>query len=60
MVQEMVAVEVAKRFKLSFYNAHIGDTALMSGVEVLLSEDMKAGMLIDGFRIQNPFNEASS
>lgn len=54
------AVELAKCFKLSFYDAHIVATALMSGAEMLLSEDMQSGMLIDGLRIQNPFKEASS
>ena len=54
------AVELAKRFKLSFYDAHIVATALISGTELLLSEDMQSGMLIDGLLIQNPFSGASS
>lgn len=49
------AVDVAKRFQLSFYDANILATALISGAEVLLSEDMQSGMLIDGLLIQNPF-----
>lgn len=51
------AVEVAKRFQLSFYDANIVACALMSGAQVLLSEDMHSGMLIDGLVIQNPFTE---
>lgn len=49
------AVELAKRFQLSLYDASIVATALISGAEVLLSEDMHSGMLIDGLLIQNPF-----
>jgi predicted nucleic acid-binding protein len=50
------AVEVAKRFKLAFYDANIVASALMSGAPVLMSEDMHGGMLIDGLVIQNPFD----
>ena len=49
------AVEIAKRFQLSFYDANIVASVLLSGAEVLFSEDMHSGMLIDGIRIQNPF-----
>ncbi len=49
------AVEIAKRFQLSFYDANIVASALLSGAEVLFSEDMHSGMLIDGIRVQNPF-----
>jgi len=51
------AVEVAKRFQLSIYDANIVACALLSGAPVLLSEDMHSGMLIDGLVIQNPFTE---
>lgn len=54
------AVELAKRFKLSFYDANIVASALMSGAELLLSEDMQGGMLIEGLQIQNPFKAAAS
>jgi len=49
------AVELAKRFQLSLYDANIVATALLSGAKVLLSEDMQSGMPIDGLLIQNPF-----
>jgi predicted nucleic acid-binding protein len=49
------AVEIAKRFHLSFYDANIVASALASGASMLLSEDMQAGLLIDGLQIQNPF-----
>ena len=51
------AIEVAKRFQLSFYDANIVASALLSGAPVLLSEDMHSGLLIDGLVIQNPVKE---
>lgn len=49
------AVEISKRCQLSFYNAHICASAILSGVKVVLSEDMQDGMKIDGITIRNPF-----
>ena len=49
------AVEVAKRYQLSFYDANIVACALSCAALVLLSEDMHSGLLIDGLVIQNPF-----
>ena len=49
------AVEISKRFQLSFYDANIVASAIASGASILLSEDMQGGLLIDGLRIQNPF-----
>jgi predicted nucleic acid-binding protein len=49
------AVEVSKRFQLSFYDAHIVASALASGASTLLSEDMQSGLQIEGLQIQNPF-----
>ena len=54
------AVEVAKRFKLAFYDANIVASALLSGAPVLMSEDMHSGLLIDGLVIQNPFSATKS
>lgn len=49
------AVDVAKRFQLSFYDASIVASALVFGASVLFSEDMHSGMRIEGLAIQNPF-----
>ena len=49
------AIELAKRFQFSLYDANIVASALMSGAEVLLSEDMQSGMIVDGLLIRNPF-----
>lgn len=49
------AVQLAKRYLLSFYNAHICATALLANAKVLLSEDMQSGLKIEGLSIKNPF-----
>jgi len=49
------AVEISKRCQLSFYDAHICASAILSGVKVMLSEDMRDGMKVDGITIRNPF-----
>ena len=49
------AVEVAKRFRLSIYDANIVASALLAGAGVLLSEDLQSGMNIESLTIQNPF-----
>lgn len=55
-----MAVQLAKRFKLSFYDANIVASAVSSGASTLLSEDMQNGLLIDGLSIQNPFRKSVS
>jgi len=49
------AVELAKRFQLSLFDANIVASALMAGSEVLFSEDMQSGLVIATLQIQNPF-----
>jgi len=49
------AIELAKRFQLSFYDANIVASAQISGSSVLLTEDMHTGLLVDGLVLQNPF-----
>lgn len=55
VVSHELATEVAKRYRLSFYDANIVACALLSGTPMLLSEDMHSGLLIEGLVIQNPF-----
>ena len=50
-----MAVELAKRFQLSLFDANIVASALMAGSETLFSEDMQSGMVIATLQIQNPF-----
>lgn len=49
------AVQLAKHYSLSFYDAHICATALLANAKILLSEDMQSGLKIEGLTIKNPF-----
>jgi predicted nucleic acid-binding protein len=49
------AVEMAKRYQLSFYDANIVACAVISGASVLLTEDRHVGLQIEGLTLQNPF-----
>jgi predicted nucleic acid-binding protein len=49
------AVELAKRFQLSFYDAHIVASAVLSGAPALLTEDMHTGLVVDALVLRNPF-----
>ncbi len=50
------ALRLAEGYSLSFYDALIAASALLAGCEVLLSEDMQHGLLIDRqLRVCNPF-----
>ncbi len=49
------AVQLAKRYSLSLYDAHICAAALFANAKVLLSEDMQSGLKIEGLSIKNPF-----
>jgi predicted nucleic acid-binding protein len=51
------AVDIATRYQLSLYDANIVANAVISGSGVLLSEDMHAGLQIEGLLIQNPFHD---
>jgi len=48
--------DIYKRYKLSFYDSLIIATAINSKCQILLSEDMQGGQIIDGkLKIINPF-----
>lgn len=47
---------LAQRYGLSLYDGQIVSAALLAGCDVLLSEDMQHGLLVENtLRIQNPF-----
>lgn len=50
------AVGIAKRYEISFYDAHICAAAMLSGANELVSEDMQNGMVIHNVIIRNPFH----
>ena len=45
---------------VSFYDAIVLASAQTAGCSVLLSEDMNAGKLVGGVRVENPFESAKS
>ena len=50
-----LAVLICKRYQLSFYDAHICSAALIAGSQIVLSEDMQHGMVVDSLAVNNPF-----
>ena len=52
----LAGIGISERYKLSVYDGMIVASALQTGCEVLFSEDMHAGLLIESkLRIVNPF-----
>lgn len=50
-----LAVQICKRYQLSFYDAHICSAALIADSKIVFSEDMQHGMVVDSLSINNPF-----
>ncbi|HUO85631.1 MAG TPA: VapC toxin family PIN domain ribonuclease, partial [Thermoanaerobaculia bacterium] len=50
------AIDLHRLHSLSFWDALIVRAAVLAGCSVLLSEDFQHGEMIDGVRIENPFN----
>jgi predicted nucleic acid-binding protein len=50
-----LAIGIAQRYRLGFYDALILAAARLAGAESVYSEDMQHGQSIDGVRILNPF-----
>lgn len=50
-------LHIAERYRLSLYDALVVAAAILAGCEILYSEDMHDGLIIDDqLRICNPFN----
>lgn len=49
------AISTSRRNKLSFWDALIIQAASAAGCEVVLSEDLNDGQVIEGVRVQSPF-----
>ena len=49
------AAQLAERSHLSFWDALIVRAAAVGGAEVLYTEDLSHGSMVDGVRIVNPF-----
>ena len=51
----LMASELEERHKLSFWDALVVEAARRAGAARLVSEDLQAGRVIGGVRIENPF-----
>ena len=51
----LTGVDVARKHQLSFWDALILAAAARGRCGALLSEDLNAGQVIDGVRVENPF-----
>lgn len=49
------ALDLAERYRLSLYDALICAAAQNAGAEVLYSEDLQDGLVLDGLTVRNPF-----
>jgi len=53
----LTASQLEERHTLSFWDALVVEAARRSGATRLVTEDLQAGRLIGGIRIENPFAE---
>ena len=51
------AIKRAEGSRLNFWDALIVESSLRAKAEVLYTEDLQHGQVIDGLRIENPFRE---
>lgn len=49
------AIDRVQRSRLSYWDALIVETSRAAGCDVLLTEDLQDGQLIDGVRVRDPF-----
>jgi predicted nucleic acid-binding protein len=52
-----LATDISDRYGYSIYDANILASAKLAGCDVLWSEDMQHGQIIDGVVIVNPFSD---
>jgi predicted nucleic acid-binding protein len=50
-----LALELAFRFQISYYDALILSSARLAGCQVVYSEDLSSGQEYNGVNVQNPF-----
>lgn len=51
----LAASDIQEKHQLSFWDAMIVACAVQGGADVLLTEDLNHGQMIEGVRIENPF-----
>ena len=54
----LAAIDIAQRWKVSFWDAMILQAALLAGARIVWSEDLSDGQMIAGVTIRNPFAAA--
>jgi len=52
-----LALEIAKRFNLGYYDSLILAAARLGGCSVVYSEDLNPGQDYGGVRVENPFDQ---
>ena len=60
LAEVTAAFRIEDEAKISFWDALICASALRSGAQTILSEDLNAGQKIAGIRIENPFLAAGT
>lgn len=50
------AITICKKYKYSFWDSLVINAAVKGGAKIILTEDLSEGQVIEGIRIQNPFN----
>jgi predicted nucleic acid-binding protein len=51
----LAAIDLHKRLQLGFWDAMIVHAAAQSGCDVLWTEDLQDGQIVQGVRVRNPF-----
>lgn len=51
------ATEIHLRYKYSFWDSMIMEAAIRGNADLLLSEDLSDGQIINGVKIKNPFSK---
>jgi len=51
----MEAIKIQKRYRISFWDANIINSALQSGCQIIWSEDLNCGQDYHGVEVRNPF-----
>jgi predicted nucleic acid-binding protein len=51
----LIASRIGEDYKISFWDALIVAAALKAKADKILTEDLKAGQIIEGMPIENPF-----
>jgi predicted nucleic acid-binding protein len=49
------SVDIRENYNISYYDSLIVSSALLSGCDILYSEDMQHNLIIDNLKIINPF-----